>query len=109
MGLEDFDEDFFTETLERMVVQENGSIDFHLKDGTARTYKTFKLRSSRHEATFTGSLTERSGAPPAATCTTGIAVAENMCTGGAAASQRSGRSAAGGTSRIPTSAGFSPT
>lgn len=53
MGLETFDEDFFTETLERMVVQENGSIDFHLKDGTVRTYKTFKLRSNRHEATFT--------------------------------------------------------
>lgn len=57
MGLETFDEDFFTETLERIVVQENGSIDFHLKDGMVRTYKTFKLRGNRHEATFTEEFT----------------------------------------------------
>lgn len=57
MGLETFDEDFFTETLERMVVQANGSIDFHLKDGTVRTYKTFKLRGNKHETTFTEEFT----------------------------------------------------
>ena len=36
MGRETFDEGFFTETVERMVVQKTGSIDFHLKDGTVR-------------------------------------------------------------------------
>lgn len=57
MGLEIFDEDFFTEILEQMVVQANGSIDFHLKDGTVRTYKTFKLRGNKHETTFTEEFT----------------------------------------------------
>ena len=52
------------------------------------------------------SLPERYGAPPAATSTTGTAVMENTHTGAAAASQRSGRNAAGGISRIPTSAKF---
>lgn len=53
MEQDDFNEEFFTETVERMVVQANGSIDIHLKDGTVRTYKTFKLRSNRHETTST--------------------------------------------------------
>lgn len=53
MGQEVFSEDFFRETLERMTVQKTGSIDFHLKDGTVRTYETLKLRSNRHEATST--------------------------------------------------------
>lgn len=53
MGLEAFDEGFFTETVERMVVQKIGSIDFHLKDGTVKTYETLKLRSNRHENTST--------------------------------------------------------
>jgi len=57
MGLETFDEDFFTETLERIVVQESGSIDFRLKDGMVRTYKAFKLRGNRHETTFTEEFT----------------------------------------------------
>lgn len=57
MGQEGFDEEFFAETVERMVVQENGSIDIHLKDGTARTYKTFRLRGNRHETTFTEEFT----------------------------------------------------
>ena len=53
MGQEVFSEDFFRETLERMTVQKTGSIDFHLKDGTVRTYETLKLRGNRHEATST--------------------------------------------------------
>lgn len=53
MGLEIFDEGFFMETVERMVVQKTGSLDFHLKDGTVRTYETLKLRSNRHENTST--------------------------------------------------------
>lgn len=57
MEQEGFDEEFFAETVERMVVQENGSIDIHLKDGTARTYKTFRLRGNRHETTFTEEFT----------------------------------------------------
>lgn len=57
MGQEDFNEEFFTETVERMVVQANGSIDFYLKDGTTRTYKTFRLRGNRHETTFTEEFT----------------------------------------------------
>jgi len=50
------------------------------------------------------SLPERYGAPPAATSTTGTAAMGNTPTGGAAASQESGRNAAGGISRIRTSA-----
>ena len=57
MGLETFNEDFFTETLERMVVQKTGSIDFHLKDGMVRRYETLKLRSNRHENTSTDEFT----------------------------------------------------
>jgi len=57
MEQEGFDEGFFSETVERMVVQANGSIDFHLKDGTVRTYKTFRLRGNRHETTFTEEFT----------------------------------------------------
>ena len=57
MGLEAFDEGFFTETVERMVVQKTGSIDFHLKDGTVKAYETLKLRSNRHENTSTDEFT----------------------------------------------------
>jgi len=53
MGRESFDEGYFIETVERMVVQKAGSIEFHLKDGTVRTHKALKLRSSRHENTST--------------------------------------------------------
>ncbi len=53
MGTETFDDEFFTETVERMVVQKSGSIDFHLKDGEVKTYQTLKLRSNRHETTST--------------------------------------------------------
>ena len=52
-GQEEFNEDFFEETLERMVVQKTGSIDFRLKDGTVRTHEALKLRGSRHENTST--------------------------------------------------------
>lgn len=57
MGTETFDDEFFTETVERMVVQKNGSIDFHLKDGEVKTYQTLKLRSNRHETTSTEEFT----------------------------------------------------
>lgn len=57
MGLEVFNEVFFTETVERMVVQKTGSLDFHLKDGTVKTYETLKLRSNRHENTSTDEFT----------------------------------------------------
>ena len=48
-----FDEDYFLKTVERMVVQKTGSIDFHLKDGTVRHYETLKLRNSIHRTTST--------------------------------------------------------
>lgn len=57
MGKKTFDEDYFTKTLDRMVVQASGSIDFHLKDGTVRTFETLKLRSNRHETTSTDEFT----------------------------------------------------
>ena len=53
MGQETFDDNLFTETVERMVVQKSGSIEFHLKDGTIRIYETLKLRNYRHEMTST--------------------------------------------------------
>ncbi len=57
IGRKSFDEDYFTKTVERMVVQGSGSIDFHLKDGTVRTYETLKLRNNRHETTSTDEFT----------------------------------------------------
>lgn len=48
-----FEDRFFTERVERMVVQKSGSIEFHLKDGTVRIYETLKLRNYRHEMTST--------------------------------------------------------
>lgn len=54
-------------------------------------------------------LPEKSDAPPAATFTTDTAAMENTHTGGVAASQRSGRNAAAGISRIRTSVRFPPT
>lgn len=53
MGQKAFDEDYFLKTVERMVVQKTGSIDFHLKNGTARHYETLKLRNSIHRTTST--------------------------------------------------------
>ena len=52
------------------------------------------------------SSSERYGAPLAATFTTGTVAMGNTPTGGAAESQRCGRNAAGGISRILTSARF---
>lgn len=57
MGKKTFDEDYFTKTVDHMVVQASGSIDFHLKDGTVRRYETLKLRSNRHETTSTDEFT----------------------------------------------------
>lgn len=57
MGRETFDDGYFTKTVERMVIQDSGSIDFYLKDGTIRTYEALKLRSNRHETTFTEEFT----------------------------------------------------
>lgn len=53
MGQATFEDTFFTETVERMVVQKSGSIEFHLKDGTVKIYETLKLRNYRHEMTST--------------------------------------------------------
>lgn len=53
MEQDDFEDRFFTENVERMVVQKSGSIEFHLKDGTVRIYETLKLRNYRHEMTST--------------------------------------------------------
>lgn len=52
-GQKTFDEDYFLKTVERMVVQKTGSIDFHLKDGTVRHYESLKLRNSIHRTTST--------------------------------------------------------
>lgn len=57
MGKKSFDEDYFTKVIDRMVVQASGSIDFHLKDGSIRTYETLKLRSNKHETTSTDEFT----------------------------------------------------
>ena len=53
MGQGSFDGDFFKETVERMVIRASGSIDFHLKDGTVRTFETLKLRDNVHTTTCT--------------------------------------------------------
>lgn len=59
MGQKTFDEEYFLKTAERMVVQETGSIDFHLKDGTARHYETLRLRNSVHRTTSTDEFTRK--------------------------------------------------
>ena len=53
MGQDFFDDDYFRDTVEKLVVLDTGSIDFHLKDGTVRRYETLKLRSNLHETTST--------------------------------------------------------
>lgn len=53
MGVETFNEEYFQQTAERVVIQKSGSIDFHLKDGTVKKYETFKLRSNIHQTTST--------------------------------------------------------
>lgn len=53
MDQKTFDEEYFMKAVECMVVQKTGSIDFHLKDGTARHYETLKLRNSIHRTTST--------------------------------------------------------
>ena len=57
MEQETFDEGYFLKTVERMVVQKTGSIDFHMKDGTVKTYETLKLRNSIHKTTSTDEFT----------------------------------------------------
>lgn len=57
MEQETFDEGYFLKTVERMVVQKTGSIDFHMKDGTVKTYETLKLRNSIHRTTSTDEFT----------------------------------------------------
>lgn len=57
MGQETFDEGYFLKTVKRMIVQKTGSIDFHLKDGTVKTYETLKLRNSIHRTTSTDEFT----------------------------------------------------
>lgn len=59
MEQETFDEGYFLKTVEWMVVQKTGSIDFHLKDGTVKTYETLKLRSSVHRTTSTDEFTRK--------------------------------------------------
>ncbi len=48
-----FDEDFFNATVEKLVIQKSGSIDFYMKDGTVKTFETLKLRINIHENTTT--------------------------------------------------------
>ena len=51
-----FDEELFSETAERIVIQQSGSIDVHLKDGQIKTYKTLRLRNNIHETSLTEEL-----------------------------------------------------
>ena len=53
MGLDTFDENLFKSTVNRLAIQESGSIDFYLKDGSIKHFETFKLRSNYHETTST--------------------------------------------------------
>ncbi|MCD8336686.1 MAG: recombinase family protein [Lachnospiraceae bacterium] len=57
METERFDEECFNETVDRIVIQKTGSVDFHLKDGTLRTFKALKLRGNRHISTSTDEFT----------------------------------------------------
>lgn len=53
LRMKEFDEQTFKATVEKMVIQKTGSIDFHLKDGTVKTYDTLRLRINKHETTST--------------------------------------------------------
>lgn len=55
--MKDFDEQLFKDTVEKMVIQETGSIDFHLKDGSVKTYDTLRLRINKHITTSTDEFT----------------------------------------------------
>ncbi len=47
----DFDEDDFLGTVEKIVIQEYGSINFHLKGGGIKHFETLKLRSNTNHIT----------------------------------------------------------
>ena len=53
MQKKSFDDEFFTATVEKMVVQKTGSIDFYLKDGLVKHFETLKLRVNVHQGTST--------------------------------------------------------
>lgn len=53
MQKKSFDDEFFTATVEKMVVQKTGSIDFYLKDGMVKHFETLKLRVNVHQSTST--------------------------------------------------------
>ncbi len=53
MGRNSFEESFFKESTEKLIVQKSGTIEFHLKDGTIKMYETLKLRVNKHISTFT--------------------------------------------------------
>ncbi len=52
-----FKDDYFTKTIDYMEVRETGSIDFYLKDGSVKSFETFKLRINYHENTSTDEFT----------------------------------------------------
>lgn len=51
MQKKSFDDEFFTASVEKMIIQKTGSIDFYLKDGTGRHFETLKLRNNVNHIT----------------------------------------------------------
>ena len=54
-----FDEDYFLNTVERIIVYKTGTIDFNLENGNVKQFKTFKLRKNVHETTSTDEFTNK--------------------------------------------------
>lgn len=52
-NLEEFDEYFFHDIIDKIVVQPTGTLDFYLKDGTIRHFHTLILWGRNHESTLT--------------------------------------------------------
>lgn len=53
MGKQEFDDDYFRQTIERITIYKTGSIDFLLKSGEVKNFKTFKNRVNVHKTTDT--------------------------------------------------------
>ena len=64
-----------------MLVQENGSIEFHLIGGETRIWQDLKIKQSYHEFTVTDCFQEKFSAESAVTHTTGWFQQTNGLTG----------------------------
>ena len=59
MKKKEFDDEYFSKTVDRVVIHKTGSIDFHLKSGKVKQFDAFKLRINVHKTTSTDEFTDK--------------------------------------------------